>query len=387
VRPSAAVTQQIGQPAAGGTSSTDAPVADPAAARVSSLTERELIARIRARLPPAPDWVALGIGDDAAVVEPTRNRLEVLSVDAVVEGVHFDRAFTPPRAIGHRALAANLSDLAAMGASPRLALLSLAVPVECALVDFDAIVDGICALAARFRTAIVGGNLTRIGGPLVVDIAVMGAAKRRQVLTRGGARPGDALYVSGSIGAAAAGLQILQLTAERSPAGITGPEAAGGGGRPSSAEPAASGDGRLDELAARFLYPEPRVRLGVLLGRNRAATACIDSSDGLGEAVRQLAEASGVGVMLDAEALPIDAAARRWFEARGLDPVEAALSASDDYELVFASRPRLRGRLANVERHAGVPIARIGVCTAEPGVVLERSGVRQPLPRGFAHFR
>jgi len=128
---------------------------------VSDLTEAELIARIRRRLEPAPAWMIVGIGDDAAVVEPERNRLEVLTVDALVEGVHFDRAFTPPAAIGHRALAVNLSDLAAMGATPRLALLSLALPEALAIDDFDAMVDGLCVLAARARVAVAGGNLTR----------------------------------------------------------------------------------------------------------------------------------------------------------------------------------------------------------------------------------
>src|SRR3989442_479264 len=106
---------------------------------VADFTETELIARIRERLPPSPAWMAVGIGDDAAVIEPERNRLEVLSVDALVDGVHFDRAFTPPRAIGHRAMAVNLSDLAAMGAAPRLALVSLALPRTLALDEFDAI--------------------------------------------------------------------------------------------------------------------------------------------------------------------------------------------------------------------------------------------------------
>src|SRR5258705_6506323 len=118
---------------------------------VSDLTEAELIGRIQSRLPPPPAWVAVGIGDDAAVVEPARNRLEVLSVDALVEGVHFDRRFTPPGAIGHRALAVNLSDLAAMGAEPRLALLSLALPAALSRADFDAMIDGLAALALRHR--------------------------------------------------------------------------------------------------------------------------------------------------------------------------------------------------------------------------------------------
>src|SRR5206468_9486160 len=186
----------------------------PAPATVSGLTEAELIARIRERLPPPPPWLIVGIGDDAAVVEPERNRLEVLSVDALVEGVHFDRSFTPPDAIGHRALAVNLSDLAAMGAAPRLALLSLALPEALPLGDFDGIVAGFAALAARYRVHVAGGNLTRSPGPLVVDVTVAGTVKRRRALLRSGARPGDALYVSGTIGAAAAGLQKLQSTVD-----------------------------------------------------------------------------------------------------------------------------------------------------------------------------
>src|SRR5919199_3828937 len=113
---------------------------------ISDLTERELVERIQRQLPPSPGWMLVGIGDDAAVVEPERNRLEVLTVDALVEGVHFDRAFTPPDAIGHRALAVNLSDLAAMGATPRLALLSLALPPALDVDDFDAIIAGLATI-------------------------------------------------------------------------------------------------------------------------------------------------------------------------------------------------------------------------------------------------
>ena len=180
------------------------------------LSERELIARIRERLPPPPAWLLVGIGDDAAVVEPERNRVEVLSVDALVEGVHFDRAFVPPDAIGHRALAVNLSDLAAMGAAPRLALLSMALPPRCRSPTSTPSSRGFAALAARHRLHLVGGNLTRSPGPLMIDVTVVGTVKRRQALTRGGARPGDELYVSGTIGAAAAGLRAAAEVAGRS---------------------------------------------------------------------------------------------------------------------------------------------------------------------------
>lgn len=335
------------------------------ATTVGDFSERELIGRIQQRLPPPPDWLLVGIGDDAAVVEPERNRVEVMSADCLVEGVHFDRAFVPPDAIGHRALAVNLSDLAAMGATPRLALISLALPLALPIADFDGIAGGLCSLAARHRTYIVGGNLTSTPGPITIDITVAGTVKRRQPLTRKGARAGDDLYVTGSIGSAAAGLKMLQ-------SGVPGGEA-----------PAA--------LVERYLRPEPRVRLGTLLARNRAANACIDLSDGLADGLRQLAGASGVGVRIDADALPIDPAARDWFASAGTDPVLEAIAGGDDYELLFAARPRLRRGLEALLRRTGVPVTRIGTCTAEPEATLQRAvdGATEtsPVPPGYRHFR
>jgi thiamine-monophosphate kinase len=350
---------------------------------VGDVTERDLIARIQRRFPPPPDWVIVGIGDDAAVVEPERNRVEVLTVDALVEGVHFDRAFVPPDAIGHRALAVNLSDLAAMGAAPRLALVSLALPPMLPLADFDGIVDGIASLAARTRLVVVGGNLTRSTGPLVIDVTVTGTIKRRQALTRGGARPGDELYVSGTIGSAMAGRLILS---ERHLPQPTGP-------RPTPDDlHLTTDDLRLTtddwRLVTAYLRPEPRLRLGTLLARNRAATACVDLSDGLSDAIYRVAESSNVGALIDAGALPIDAHATAVFNARGLDAIEHATTAGDDYELLVAVRPRVRSRLSAAMRHGDAHLTRIGVCTADRAVVVRREGGEAVLPRGgYAHFR
>jgi len=307
----------------------------------------------------------IGIGDDAAVVEPEKNRVEVLSVDALVEGVHFDRAFTPPQAIGHRALAVNLSDLSAMGAAPRLCLLSLALPPSLPIADFDAMIEGISALARRHRVHIAGGNLTRSPGPLMIDVTVTGTAKRRQLLTRSGARPGDELYVTGSVGAAAAGLAMLKVDSSMSRVGT-------------------------NSCTGRYLYPEPRVRMGLLVARNRAATAGIDLSDGLADAVHQIALASGVGVIVEADTVPVDPAARQWFSAHGDDPVAAAITGGDDYELLLAVRPRQARRLTAARRHGDAPLTRIGVCTENPSVLLKCGrGDEQvvPLPAGFHHFR
>jgi len=324
---------------------------------VSELTERELIARIQRRLPPPPEWLLVGPGDDAAVVEPERNRVEVLSVDCLVDTVHFDRKFVPADAIGHRALAVNLSDLAAMGASPRLALLSLALPEALPVSEFDGIVDGLTTLASRHRMHIAGGNLTSTPGPLTVDVTVVGSVKRRQALTRGGARPGDELYVTGAVGSARAALEQLR-------------------------------SGRTSALATAYLRPEARLRVGTLLARNRVASACMDLSDGLADAVRQVAGASGVGAHIDGDAVPIEPLAQEWFEAQQQDPVFAALAGGDDYELLFAVRPHFRRRLAAVRRLTDVPITRIGVCTATPELVVSSSKrSAAPLPPGYGHFR
>jgi thiamine-monophosphate kinase len=326
---------------------------------VSDLGERALIERITARL-AMPSWVVVGPGDDAAVIESERGTLEVLTTDAQVEGVHFDQRFVPPDAIGHRALAVNLSDLAAMGAKPRAVLLSLVLPDALDVAIVDGMLDGVLALAAAHNVVIVGGNISRSPGPMMVDVTAVGAVRPRRVLTRGGARPGDGVYVTGTIGDASVGLQSLQMT--RGPA----PQA----------------------CQERYLRPQPRVRAGILLGRNRAASSCMDLSDGLAEAVRQVAEASQVGIALDASALPIGDEVRAWHEAQGNSVIDAAIGGGDDYELLFTVRPAHQGRLRDVQqRLGGLPITKIGMVTKERQLSIRTDAGERGLPAGFDHFR
>ena len=334
---------------------------------VADVGERALIERIRALLPPASPALVVGIGDDAAVAQLDRGAFAVLTTDAIVEGVHFDRRFSSAADIGHKALAVNLSDLAAMGAAPRFALLSLLLPASLPAADVDEIVAALAALARATRVTVAGGNIARSPGPLAVDITAVGAAKPRKVLTRGGGHPGDELYVSGRIGAGVAGLAWLRTHAT-SPASEPDDEA-------------------LAECVRWYRRPEPRTRLGALLGRTRAASACMDLSDGLADAVRQVSAASGVGARIEAEALPVHAGAARWFEACGHDPVRASLAGGDDYELLFAVPRRRRSRLRTVAGQArGVPLTRIGELTADTDVVLRRAGALEALPEGFVHF-
>ncbi|MSO82894.1 MAG: thiamine-phosphate kinase [Acidobacteria bacterium] len=329
---------------------------------VSDLGERALIARITARLATAP-WVVVGPGDDAAVIEPVRGALDVITTDVQVEGVHFDHQFVPPDAIGHRALAVNLSDLAAMGATPRAVLLSLVLPDALDVAIVDGMLDGFLALAAEHHVTIVGGNISRSPGPMMVDVTAVGAVRPRRLLTRAGARPGDAVYVTGTIGDAAVGWQVLQ-------------------------------QGRLwcAVCQERYLRPQPRVRAGTLLGRNRAASACMDTSDGLADAVRQLAEASQVGIALDARLLPMGDEVRRWHGAHGSSAIDSVvdtvLGGGEDYELLFTVRPAHQGRLRDVRRSlGGLPITRIGVTTKDRALSIRTEAGERELPFGFDHFR
>ena len=307
-----------------------------------------------------PPWVIVGPGDDAAVLQPERGAFDVVTTDALVDGAHFDLRFVPPDAVGYRALAVNLSDLAAMGAQPRAALLSLILPAALHVDTVDRILDGLLALAATPRVAIVGGNITRTSGPLALDVTALGSVRPRRILTRAGARPGDEVYVTGMLGDAAIGLRAL----------------------------AASTGDAYPVAAARYLRPEPRVRAGLLLGRTRAASSCMDLSDGLADAVRQVAAASEVGITLDRQAIPIGGDVRRWHEQEGGDPIETALAGGDDYELLFTTRPAHRGRARAAFKLMGdLPITRIGVVTRQRELVVRDEAGVHALPAGYEHFR
>ena len=299
-------------------------------------------------------------------MEPARGALDVVTTDTLVEGVHFDRSFVSAADVGHKTLAINLSDLAAMGAAPRVAVLALVLPDAVSVLDLDAVIEGLLTLAARHGIALVGGNVTRTHGPLVLGLTAVGAVRRRRVVTRDGGRPGDELWVTGSVGAAAAGLDALRR------------------GRP--ADPASDPD--LDDCVHRYRRPEPRVRIGALLGRNRVARAGVDLSDGLADGLRQLTRASGVGAVVDSAAIPVHPGARRWFVRRGDDPVEAALRGGDDYELLIAVPRRNRRGLRTLARlFRGVPITRIGGLTKPPDLVLRTPDGDRALPPGYEHFR
>ena len=325
---------------------------------VSDVGEHALIRRIQNQVDHSFPSVILGIGDDAAVIEPKRGTVSVITTDTLVEGIHFDRLWAPMNSIGHKALAVSLSDLAAMGATPSHILLSLALPATTLTREVDDLVDGLLSLANRYKTALVGGNITAAREELHVEVTAVGHVKRRKLLRRTGAKPGE-------IGSAAAGLASLRTpqTGDSSDTGMRG-------------------------CQHRYLCPEPRVRLGSQLGKTQAARSCIDLSDGLADGVRQLAEADCLGARIDAKSIPLSSGARHWFESCGLDPVVAAITGGEDYELLFTASPSMQRRVETARKLSGkLPVTCIGTITKNPSTVLIRNEKEEVLPDGYQHLR
>jgi thiamine-monophosphate kinase len=320
--------------------------------------EFELLERIRERLAPDGPRVVLGSGDDAAVTVP--GGATATSVDAVVDGVHFRRDRASLGQIGHKALATALSDLAAMGAEPGEAYVFLGVPDDLDEAGCLELLDGLLELAAATATMLTGGDVSRAPALALATTVVGHAAAPEDLVTRAGARPGDALAVTGELGGAAAGLLLL----ERTDCGL---DHTGGGSSPQSAAARAA-------LVARQLEPWPRLDAGRALAR-AGATAMIDLSDGLAGDARHLAAASGAALRVDASALPLAAGVAEVAGAAGRDPLELAASGGEDYELLVAlPRERLDA--------AAAAVAATGTALTPIGEVLAGAGVEIRLPGG-----
>jgi thiamine-monophosphate kinase len=312
--------------------------------------ERSLVAAIRQRAGQGGrprGTIRLGIGDDCAVLWPRRGHELVVTTDLSLETVHFRRDWHPAGSVGHRCLARGLSDLAAMGARPEAAFLSLAVPGRVPKAWLDEFFRGFFALADRWKVQLAGGDLGKFPR-IVADIVLLGSAPKGKALLRSGAKPGDVIYVTGTLGGSAAALQQL-----RSRRRVTS--------SPSAGDP--------------HLYPEPRLTIGrKLVG---LATACIDLSDGLSTDLGHLCEESGVGAEIVQEALPVDARAS----------LDQALHGGEDYELLFCAP----SRTAVPSELAGVSVTAIGrVKKRTSGAQMELlDGRRRKQLRaaGWEHFR
>jgi thiamine-monophosphate kinase len=320
--------------------------------------EFDLIAALRARLHPPGHPVVLGMGDDAAITAP--EGVTATSVDAIVEGVHFRRDSTPPDAIGRRALATALSDLAAMGAAPGEAYIVLGVPPD---LDQDGclqLLDGAQALAESTGTTLAGGDITR-SAVLFVAMTVVGhASGAESLVSRGGAAPGDVVAVTGELGGAAAGLRLADR--DSAAPGLTDEVAAG--------------------LRSRHLNPRPRLAEGRALAAS-GASAMIDVSDGLGADAGHVAAESGLRLEIDLAALPLQDGVREVAEASGEDPLELAAGEGEDYELLACLPDGSVGGACAAVADAGGSLTVIGRCVPGEGVLLSAPSGRELRVRGY----
>jgi thiamine-monophosphate kinase len=354
------------------------------------MTEDELIARIRERLHDVEARrLLVGIGDDAAAWQPSRNNRSVITTDALVEHVHFTRDAMSAEDAGWRALASNLSDVAAMGARPVLATIALGFPRELDPAWILACYDGIAALAKRARCAIAGGDLTSAPA-ITFAITVVGEVRATNLKTRSGARPGDVVAVTGPLGASAAGLRIAHGMPAANGAIAPGDLAADLGDLATRLDDLAAHPGGLatdPDLSAAlsaFRRPEPRLREGRWLGASRHVRSMMDLSDGLSTDLGRLAAASGAGAVI--ESVPVHPAARHVAKHTGDDAETWALGGGEDFELLASIDKRAFAHLAGRFRtHFGRELIPVGRITEGGGVRLADG--TPVAPTGWDHLR
>jgi thiamine-monophosphate kinase len=329
------------------------------------------LSRLRRALPPASKTgpLVLGPGDDAALWRPRTGRELALSCDLLAEGVHFDLRTIGPWELGAKAAAVNLSDLAAMGAQPRIFLVSTALPRTLGEAWLAAFQAGLRSMMGAFGALAAGGDLSASKQGLFIDVTVLGEVERGRALRRSAARPGDAVFLSGALGGSSAGMETLR--SKRLAAGLD----------PKTAH----------LLGNRHRLPVPKVLAGRWLLQERAARACIDISDGLASEAWHLSQESGVRLDLDLDAVPLHAGVRAVAKALGRDPLSFALEGGEDYELLFTVPRGSVGKvLAKMDHYTGCMPCRIGVVAPGRGVRV-RTGPGRPFrplrDGGYDHFR
>lgn len=328
-----------------------------------SRSEFEFIDSLRQRF-------GAGIGDDCAVFRSTPGTETVITTDLLVEDIDFRRTTAPALLLGHKALAVSLSDIAATGARPRWSLISIGVPEDVWQTDFvDQFYEGLESLARKYDVQLIGGDTSRVPEKIVVDSIVLGECPAGQAVKRVGAQPGDQIFVTGSLGGAAAGLRLIERGAHLAEQNFADEDSQ-----------------KIDHVLLRQLRPEPRVGWGIVLGDEHLATAMIDISDGLSSDLNHLCTASGAGALIESSALPIDTRVVELCGRRALDPLQLALHGGEDFELLFTVRAEEVGRLPR--RVDGVEITRIGeVKEGVDGVkISEGSRTWELNPGGWKHF-
>jgi thiamine-monophosphate kinase len=336
------------------------------------IQEFTLIRHLQRRFERRSPLIRKGIGDDAAIVSIPAGDWAVLTTDLLTEGVHFDLRTASPASVGYRAAMANLSDVAAMGAVPRFLLVSIAIPSSLRTTDILALYEGLMTACRAYKVRLIGGDTSASQHGLFLSITLLGTTKRRKVLLRKGARIGDSLYVTGTLGDSLAGLQLL-----------------------SNSHAQGTGTSRLRPADRKFLInrhlrPTARVREGQWLNQTGVVTSAIDVSDGLSGDLRHICNASHVGAEIDVSRLPLSPACQSYATSTKQDPVALALAGGEDYELLFTVPETHRARLERAASRRNFTLTRIGhICAASLGIHrLLGNGRREPLPAlSYEHFR
>ncbi len=328
--------------------------------------EFQLIEHVRRLFGRTGPSIVLGIGDDTAIVNPPPGRHLLLTTDLLVEGIHFDLRTASLEDVGYKAGVANLSDIAAMGGVPHALAVSIAMPHSMTVTDVTRLYRGLMAACRPFGVSLVGGDTSASRQGLFLSIALTGHVESKQALRRDGARIGDIVYVTGTLGDSLAGLQLLRARRRK-------------------------GIARKDilYLLSRHHRPTPRIRAGQFLVARRLATAAIDVSDGLSGDLGHLCEQSGVGVEINAAALPLSRACRAYAASTKTDPIQLALRGGEDYELLFTVPANKRATLDRFRRHARCRITSIGVIRPKRDSLTLRTGRSSviPLPHtSYQHF-
>lgn len=309
--------------------------------------------------------VITGIGDDAAVTELSPGMQFMTSTDMLLEDIHFRLKWHDPYRLGRKSLAVSISDIAAMGGLPRWALLSLAIPKEYPLEDLDDFTNGFLSMAAEHGVSLIGGDTCSSKSGLVISVTIMGEQQPQYIVRRDGAKPGDEIWVTGTLGDAALGLELLE-----------------------NKHPGVQNDG-FDSVLSRLLDPTPQTIAGRILAESGLVSAMIDVSDGILSDFGHIAELSEVGGIIYLDALPFSENFRTMAEKQPLFPFKLLLSGGEDYELAFTARPENSEKISNLMKKSGIPASPVGIVTSLPGVtVLRPDGTPYMLQKhGFNHFK
>ncbi|HSQ78142.1 MAG TPA: thiamine-phosphate kinase [Nitrospirota bacterium] len=339
--------------------------------KISDLGEFGLIGRIQKLAPRKSSSTLIGIGDDSAALKLPASRALLITTDLLIEGVHFDLSYTDFFSLGWKSASVNLSDIAAMGGIPRFCLTALGIPAGVSVEQITEFYRGFNALLKSYRTTLIGGDTCSSRKGLFISVTALGEVEPKRIITRAGARPGDRIFVTGTLGDSAAGLELLQMRNAKF-------------GKRSEKSEIRNSKSALQILIARHLRPVPRVKWGRKIALSGCASAMIDLSDGLSSDLLHICEQSGVGAEISSERIPLSGSLLKASGQLKKQPRYYALSGGEDYEILFT----VPGDKAKKLQTMRIPATEIGRVTGgSRPVLIDADGRKKALrPTGYDHF-